>query len=222
MHLLLLITTALALPVQFPWKLAVACMAIEYPQHGTGEEVAAYYFNSNRLPDYCNEFVPKSVDRSPSNPFSFPASFFPTSESASPESGSPETQVPSPEDPFRSAQIFDSNSARMSSDPKIFKQFAAIGAVFRVYLTKSSEKRSWLLNFRDGNAQVREVPVDAKDVGVKVDATVETSDDDFVQLAEGKLSGFKGYLLGRIKYAGPKGPAVKLNYMFAALRTTKK
>jgi SCP-2 sterol transfer family len=218
MLLLSLITAALAFPLNAPWKLAIACQTLKFPSVHDNNDVVPYERMPVQVPNYCKVLLPTSFNRDLNLPV---VRNLPDVSNLRDLPASNMSPAPAPNDPFKSAQIFQSNSKRLSSDPAVYKQFADIGAVFRIFLKSNGVKRSWVLNFRDGLAIISEFPANVEDVGVKVDANVETSDDDFLKLADGSLSGAWGYVTGRVKYSGPIGPGIKLNNLFAALRTSK-
>jgi 3-hydroxyacyl-CoA dehydrogenase/3a,7a,12a-trihydroxy-5b-cholest-24-enoyl-CoA hydratase len=83
-----------------------------------------------------------------------------------------------------------------------------VNAVFRFDISKGSEKRSWILDLKNGSGSVS-AATDAS----KADCTIAISDEDFVQLIAGKLDAQKAFMKGLVKLKGNMMAAQKLQHL---------
>jgi len=104
---------------------------------------------------------------------------------------------------FAAEQVFSALEKQKSAD--LVKK---VNAVFRFDITKGSEKRSWLLDLKNGSGAVTNA-----DEGAKADCTIAISDEHFVQLMSGKLNAQQAFMKGQIKIKGNMMLAQKLQLL---------
>jgi len=83
-----------------------------------------------------------------------------------------------------------------------------VNAIFRFDITKGSEKRSWLLDLKNGSGAIT-----AATESTKAECVIAISDDDFVQLLAGKLDAQKAFMQGKIRLKGNMMAAQKLQHL---------
>lgn len=86
-------------------------------------------------------------------------------------------------------------------------------AVFQFDVKSGSDVKSWTIDLKNGKGSVTE------GAATKADATISVSDDDFIDLVEGKINGQKAFMSGKIKVKGQMMLATKLD---AVLKTSGK
>ena len=92
---------------------------------------------------------------------------------------------PSASSGFAAESVFSSLSAQAS--PDLVKK---VNAIFRFDITKGSSTASWLLDLKNGSGSVTQT----SDPKAKADCTIAISDDNFVQLMNGKLNAQQAFM----------------------------
>jgi len=83
-----------------------------------------------------------------------------------------------------------------------------VNSIFRFDVTKGSEKRSWLLDLKNGSGAVSAAKEDTK-----ADCIIAISDEHFVQLMSGKLNAQQAFMKGQIRIKGNMLLAQKLQLL---------
>ncbi|KAF9573272.1 hypothetical protein EC968_008811 [Mortierella alpina] len=113
------------------------------------------------------------------------------------------------------AQIDEYFKTLSEADRK--KQVAEVKGVFQFNVkNKANKVESWTLDLKNGTGSI------AKGPAKKADITIEISDEDFVNLAEGKANGQKLFMSGKIKAKGAVMLATKLDKVLKAASTNPK
>jgi len=129
-------------------------------------------------------------------------------------SGSSSLDVPG----FKSSQVFKQIKAWIDSwtEEQGKKEIGKIKGLFQLDINNGSKTQTWVLDLKNP-------PGDAY-VGApksKPDATIKVSDDDFMQMAAGKLNGQKAFMKGKLKVQGQMMLATKLDGLFRSLPKAK-
>ncbi|ORZ07651.1 SCP2 sterol-binding domain-containing protein [Absidia repens] len=120
-----------------------------------------------------------------------------------------------------------------------FKSSELIAELDKIFSNYSAEEKAKLIKQVNGVFQFviknsegkQEVfTIDCKKEGsvvrgkgpVKADAVISIGDNDFIQLAEGKLNGQKAYMSGKLKIKGQIMLAMKLDNVFKSVKPTAK
>ncbi|CDS09147.1 Putative Sterol binding protein [Lichtheimia ramosa] len=109
-------------------------------------------------------------------------------------------------------KVFDGYSAEERA--KLIKQ---VNGVFQFVIKNSEGKEeTFTIDVK------KEGKVTRGKGGVKPDAILTLKDDDFVQLATGKLNGQKAYMSGKLKVKGQIMLAMKLDNVFKSINPKAK
>ncbi|CAO3595055.1 unnamed protein product [Absidia cylindrospora] len=120
-----------------------------------------------------------------------------------------------------------------------FKSSELIAELDKVFANYSAEEKAKLIKQVNGifqfvikNSDGKEeiFTIDCKKEGnvvrgkgaTKADAIISIGDNDFVQLAEGKLNGQKAYMSGKLKIKGQMMLAMKLDNVFKSIKPASK
>ena len=108
---------------------------------------------------------------------------------------------------FKSSAAFEQINAGVQAQPEVSKK---ANAIFQFDVKNASGAvESWTLNLKSTNSDTGKLVVNGK--AAKPDITIAVSDEDFVQLAEGKLNGQKAFMAGKLKVKGNMMLATKLD-----------
>ncbi len=91
----------------------------------------------------------------------------------------------------RTREIFGKVDRRLKERGDEYKD---VGALYKIVL-EGADGGTWLIDFREGSMGVREE-------GGEADCTIETKDEHFVNLFDGKLSPENALLTGKVKIEG--------------------
>eukprot|EP01120_Amphizonella_sp_Union-15-10_P000658 TRINITY_DN10695_c0_g1_i1.p1 TRINITY_DN10695_c0_g1~~TRINITY_DN10695_c0_g1_i1.p1 ORF type:complete len:257 (+),score=59.89 TRINITY_DN10695_c0_g1_i1:52-822(+) len=106
-------------------------------------------------------------------------------------------------------EIFDLIAKGIKADPTIAEKVKG-SFLFKINQT-SGPALAWLLDLKTSPGTV------TKTDG-KADVTITTSEESFMQLVSGKLSGQQAVMQGKITLAGPIAMAMKIQQIFAAAK----
>jgi 3-hydroxyacyl-CoA dehydrogenase/3a,7a,12a-trihydroxy-5b-cholest-24-enoyl-CoA hydratase len=107
-----------------------------------------------------------------------------------------------------SAKIFDDIKKRIAANPSAAKK---INAIFAFNITKGGKPAAtWTADLKSSSPSVYE----GEPQGVKAQCTVIMNDEDFVDLAQGKINGQKAFMTGKLKVKGNMMLAQKLGGLF--------
>ncbi|KAF9942166.1 hypothetical protein BGZ75_006281 [Mortierella antarctica] len=96
------------------------------------------------------------------------------------------------------------------------EQVAKVKGVFQFNVkNKAGKVESWTLDLKNGTGSI------AKGAPKKADITIDISDQDFVDLAQGKANGQKLFMSGKIKAKGAVMLATKLDGVLKAASAPK-
>jgi F420-dependent oxidoreductase-like protein len=113
------------------------------------------------------------------------------------------------EDPMstepKSASIFDHMASRVAESPSLVQ---SVNALFQFQIT-GDPGGSWVVDLKNGDGDVRTGQVEG------ADCTITMADDDFVNLAQGKLNPMAAFAQGKIKVDGNPMLATKLQSLFS-------
>lgn len=121
----------------------------------------------------------------------------------------PAASTPTPAAPaaapsgFAAESVFAALSKQSSPD-----LVAKVRAVFRFDINKDGQKRSWLLNLKEGSGSIQPA-----DESTKAECIIGISDEDFVKLMNGKLNAQQAFMAGKIKLKGNMMLATKLQHI---------
>ncbi|KAF9285458.1 hypothetical protein BGZ68_003843 [Mortierella alpina] len=100
------------------------------------------------------------------------------------------------------------------SDAQRKEQVAKVKGVFQFNVkNKAGKVESWTLDLKNGTGSIEKGTPKAPK---KADITIDISDQDFVDLAEGKANGQKLFMSGKIKAKGAVMLATKLDTVLKA------
>jgi sterol carrier protein 2 len=122
--------------------------------------------------------------------------------SAAPASSSSSSSSSKPSG-FAAEKVFADLTKQASPD-----LVAKVKAIFRFDITKGSEKRSWLLDLKNGSGSLQDA-----DESTKADCVIGISDENFVKLMSGKLNPQQAFMKGEIKLKGNMMLAQKLQLL---------
>ncbi|KAI3644394.1 hypothetical protein MP228_010558 [Amoeboaphelidium protococcarum] len=94
-----------------------------------------------------------------------------------------------------------------------------VNAVFQFDVKAGSKVQTWTLNLK--NPQDGQMVITGPPKSGKADIVIAVSDDDFVELASGKLNGQKAFMAGKIKVKGNMMLATKLDPLFKQVQNAK-
>ena len=103
-----------------------------------------------------------------------------------------------------SAAVFDDMGARVASAPALVQ---SVNALFQFNIT-GDPGGSWVVDLKNGDGSVYEGDVEG------ADCTITMDDDDFVELANGRLNAMMAFGQGKIKVDGNPMLATKLQTLF--------
>ncbi|XP_022909300.1 peroxisomal multifunctional enzyme type 2 [Onthophagus taurus] len=110
---------------------------------------------------------------------------------------------------LQSDELFKFISEKVTESPQKAK---AVNGVFLYKITKNGKvAKEWIMDLK--NAKVYEGPAQP---GVQVQTTVQVSDEDFVEMASGKLNPQAAFLKGKLKVSGNIMLAQKLGPLLQA------
>lgn len=103
-------------------------------------------------------------------------------------------------------QIFNLIASGLKADPSVVQK---IGGIFQFNVAG----KSWIVNLKTGNGEVREGSGNA-------DCTLTfTTEQDFIDVMTGKLSGTQAFGVGKLRIAGNMALAMKLEQLKKAMTT---
>ncbi len=114
-------------------------------------------------------------------------------------------EIPSESQAPKSAVIFENMSRRIVRHPNIVQQ---VNAVFQFHIT-GDPGGDWVVDLKNGSGEVRD------GVGEGADVTLTAADEDFYDLATGKLNAMAALATGKIKVQGNPMLATKLQSLFS-------
>eukprot|EP00455_Lapot_gusevi_P033570 TRINITY_DN3671_c0_g4_i1.p2 TRINITY_DN3671_c0_g4~~TRINITY_DN3671_c0_g4_i1.p2 ORF type:complete len:140 (-),score=70.42 TRINITY_DN3671_c0_g4_i1:170-538(-) len=119
----------------------------------------------------------------------------------------------STDEKLQSQVIFDAIGKRLNAD-----LVGKVGLIYRFDIKKGSNTTTYLLDLKNGSGKLTQGAVDAS---VKPDATFTAKDEDFVQIASGKMSAQAAFMQKKIQIKGGLNKAMKLNVVFASAKKSK-
>ncbi|KAI9297734.1 sterol-binding-like protein [Neoconidiobolus thromboides FSU 785] len=119
---------------------------------------------------------------------------------------------------FKASQVFKQIDAWLNSLPEAErkKQVSQIKGLFQIDIKNSDKVQSWTLDLKNGSGEVY-----AGKAKSKADATLSLTDDVFVSMSQGKLTGQKAFMTGKLKVKGQMMLATKLDAVFKKLPSSK-
>ena len=120
---------------------------------------------------------------------------------------------------FKASSVFQQISASLQAmpQPKREQEVKKSKAIFQFSVTNSAKKTAnWYIDLKNGQGSVGTGSAKGPDV------TISIGDDDFVQLASGKLNAQKAFMAGKIKVKGQMMLATKLDGLLKTLLNSSK
>lgn len=142
-----------------------------------------------------------------------------TQVSSSPNQGSSSSSGKSIEvDGFKSSQVFKQIKSWMDSlsEEQRKKEVSKTKGLFQIDVKSDSKVQTWTIDLKN---QTGDAYLGAPKS--KADAIITISDDDFVAMSTGKLTGQKAFMAGKLKVKGQMMLATKLDNVFKSLPKAK-
>ena len=106
---------------------------------------------------------------------------------------------------LKSQEVFDKMAAGISQHGAAIIEKVGSVYAFEIRPKKGAKATLWTVDLKNGKGAVAKGKID----GVKADATFVMLDDDFVQLAMGKLNPQTAFMKGKMKIKGNMKAALK-------------
>jgi hypothetical protein len=127
----------------------------------------------------------------------------------SPQPASPEVPPPTPEPASapvaKSAVVFERMAERIAQNPALVDR---VGAIYQFRIS-GEPGGDWVVDLKNAPGAVRAGAID------KADCTIAMNDNDFYDLASGKLNGMAAFSSGKLKVQGNIMLATKLQSLFS-------
>jgi len=133
---------------------------------------------------------------------------FETPKAATPAKGAAAAAAAPAAGGFQAASVFAEMKTRLAAEPDLVNK---VKVVYRFDLTAGEQKKSWLVDLKNGAGSIKEC-----DESTKAECMIAMKDADFILLMSGKLNAQQAFMKGQIRIKGNMMLAQKLDVLKSA------